>query len=214
MRIEIDKQSGFCFGVVNAIARAEKELKERGKLYCLGQIVHNSEEEDRLAREGLVTISHDQLDGLAGDRVMIRAHGEPPETYRIANQNGIKIIDASCPVVLKLQAKVRRGHQAMTKVDGQVAIYGKRGHAEIIAIRGQTDGTAYVIENTQDIDCLNLSKPIELFAQTTMNPDDYYAISEEIRKRMEVAKGDANICLLYTSPSPRDRTRSRMPSSA
>ncbi len=183
--VEIDSHSGFCFGVVNAISQAEHELENDDTLYCLGQIVHNSEEEERLKSKGLVTISHNDLDRLEGQKVLLRAHGEPPETYKKALKNNIKLIDASCPVVLKLQTKVREGWERMNAIGGQVVIYGKKGHAEVVGLVGQTKGNAIVIESIREVDSLNFSKPIELFAQTTKSADDYQTISQEISKRLK-----------------------------
>lgn len=182
--IEIDKSSGFCFGVVNAISQAEEELNTNGKFYCLGQIVHNSEEEQRLQALGLETITHKDLDNLKGKKVLLRAHGEPPSTYKKAIENNITLIDASCPVVLKLQAKVKQGWEEMKKVGGQVIIFGKKGHAEVIGLIGQTDGNAIVIESINELDSLNLSKPTELFAQTTKSADDYKAVAHELERRL------------------------------
>lgn len=184
IKVEIDAQSGFCFGVVNAITQAEEELAISKTLYCLGDIVHNSEEVERLKAKGLITIMHADLDTLGGKTVMLRAHGEPPETYRIAAKKGIKLVDASCPVVLKLQEKVRKGWERMQHVNGQVVIYGKKGHAEVIGLIGQTNGHAIVIESIKEIDVLDFSRPIELFAQTTKSSDEFKAIAEEVSIRM------------------------------
>ncbi len=184
VRVEIDKRSGFCFGVVNAINRAEKELESGEPLYCLGEIVHNGEEVERLTKMGLITITYDDLSKLSGERVLLRAHGEPPETYKRASENDIKIVDASCPVVLKLQEKVKKGWEQMQLQNGQVVIYGKRGHAEVIGLIGQTQGNAVVIENISEIESLDFSRPIEIFAQTTKSADEYREISQEISTRM------------------------------
>lgn len=184
IKVEIDSHSGFCFGVVNAISQAEQELDNDDKLYCLGQIVHNSEEEERLKARGLITISHNDLDRLEGKKVLLRAHGEPPETYQKALKNNIKLIDASCPVVLKLQTKVREGWERMNAIGGQIVIYGKKGHAEVVGLVGQTSGNAIVIESISEVDSLDFSKPVELFAQTTKSADEYQAISQEISKRL------------------------------
>ncbi len=188
MKVEIDSRSGFCFGVVNAISQAEAELTQNETLYCLGDIVHNSEEIERLKSIGLITISHDDLKSLTEEKVLLRAHGEPPETYREALDQGVTVIDASCPVVLKLQIKLREGWQRMLRMGGQVVIYGKRGHAEVIGLVGQTKGNAIVIETMDELDKLDFSKPIELFAQTTKSVEDYQRIIDEIRKRMEDQK--------------------------
>lgn len=188
--VEIDKHSGFCFGVVNTISQAEQELKNEESLYCLGEIVHNSEEVDRLKKKGLVTITHNDLDNLQGKKVLLRAHGEPPATYKKAREKGIRIIDASCPVVLKLQVKVREAWVQMQKVDGQIVIFGKKGHAEVAGLVGQAQGQAIVIESARELDSLDYTKPIELFAQTTKSSDEYKTLAEEIRLRMEKASSN------------------------
>jgi len=191
MRIEIDSRSGFCFGVVNAIKQAENELGGDETLYCLGEIVHNNEEVERLKKMGLVTITHSDLDQLEGKRVLLRAHGEPPETYRKIKEKGIKLIDASCPVVIKLQQRVRNSWELMKATGGQVIIFGKKGHAEVIGLLGQTDGNAIVIQSVDEIKSVDLSKPIELFAQTTMSGDDYKNLASVIEKEMMlISKGE------------------------
>lgn len=184
--VEIDKRSGFCFGVVNAINRAEKELESDEPLYCLGEIVHNGEEVERLKSLGLITISHNDLEGLSGKKVLLRAHGEPPETYRKASAHGVNLVDASCPVVLKLQEKVRKGWEKMQQQNGQVVVFGKKGHAEVVGLVGQTQGNAIVIESISEVDSLDFTRPIELFAQTTKSADEYKTLSEEISARMGV----------------------------
>ncbi|MDD2550620.1 MAG: 4-hydroxy-3-methylbut-2-enyl diphosphate reductase [Bacteroidales bacterium] len=186
IHVEIDNHSGFCFGVVNAISRAEEELAKNGRLYCLGQIVHNSEEEQRLQSLGLKVISHSDLDNLHGEKVLLRAHGEPPSTYKKAIEKGIALIDASCPVVLRLQTKVRLGWEAMSKIGGQVIIFGKKGHAEVVGLLGQTNGNAIVIESINKLTSIDFSKPTELFAQTTMSSDEYNAIASEIGQKLKV----------------------------
>jgi 4-hydroxy-3-methylbut-2-enyl diphosphate reductase len=186
IRVEIDKRSGFCFGVVNAINRAEKELESDEPLYCLGEIVHNGEEVERLKSLGLITISHNDLESLSGKKVLLRAHGEPPETYRKARTHGVNLVDASCPVVLKLQEKVRKGWEQMQQQNGQVVVFGKKGHAEVIGLVGQTQGNAIVIESISEVDSLDFTRPIELFAQTTKSADEYKTLSEEISSRMGV----------------------------
>lgn len=184
--VEIDKRSGFCFGVVNAINRAEKELESDEPLYCLGEIVHNGEEVERLKALGLITISHNDLESLSGKKVLLRAHGEPPETYRKASANGVNLVDASCPVVLKLQEKVRKGWEQMQQQNGQVVVFGKKGHAEVVGLVGQTLGNAVVVESISEINSLDFTRPIELFAQTTKSADEYKTLSEEISARMGV----------------------------
>ncbi|HCT30831.1 MAG TPA: 4-hydroxy-3-methylbut-2-enyl diphosphate reductase [Bacteroidales bacterium] len=195
MNIEIDPRSGFCFGVVNAINQAEKELQGADALHCLGDIVHNSEEVNRLEKKGLITIDHKTLENLKGKKVLLRAHGEPPETYRIAKENGIQIVDATCPVVLKLQTKIKRSWQVIKEKGGQIVIYGKKGHAEVNGLVGQTDGNAIVIEHLDQISIIDFSKPIVLFSQTTMSPDSYLELAEIIRIRMVEIVGNDGVPL-------------------
>lgn len=183
-RIEIDKQSGFCFGVVKAINKAEEELKENGTLYCLGDIVHNNIEVERLEKMGLITIDHEQLKKLKNVRVLLRAHGEPPSTYEIAKQNNIELIDASCPVVLGLQKKIKKRFVRRENDEAQIVIYGKKGHAEVNGLLGQTEETAIVIESKDEIDKLDFSRDINLFSQTTKSLEGFFEVGELIRKRM------------------------------
>lgn len=185
MKVEIDNKSGFCFGVVYAIQVAETELNNSNKLYCLGDIVHNSVEVERLERKGLVTIDNNELKNLSNCKVLIRAHGEPPETYRIALENNIELIDASCPVVLKLQNKIKDGFDDAISNDGQIVIYGKIGHAEVNGLVGQTQGRAIVVEGEKDLDKIDYSIPITLFSQTTKSVDGFYKIQNEIKKRIK-----------------------------
>ncbi len=195
MKIEIDTRSGFCFGVVNAINQAEKELQNAEDLYCLGDIVHNSEEVSRLESKGLITIDHQLMENLKGKKVLLRAHGEPPETYRIAKINGIQIIDATCPVVLKLQSRIKRSWETLKISDGQVVIYGKKGHAEVNGLVGQTDGKAIVVETPEQLAAIDFTKPIALFSQTTMSPDKYLQLADNIRRLMVEHKGDNDVPL-------------------
>ncbi len=185
MIVEIDKESGFCFGVVNAIKHAEEELEQGGDFFCLGDIVHNSQEVERLKNKGLGTINHEQLKSLRSAKVLLRAHGEPPSTYRIAKENNIKIIDATCPVVLQLQKKIFREFNVSTPQKKQIVIYGKIGHAEVNGLVGQTGGTAIVIEKIKDLEQLDFSKDICLFSQTTMSLDDFQEIVKSIEERIE-----------------------------
>ncbi len=185
--IEIDKASGFCFGVTTAIRKAEEELNRSGHLYCLGDIVHNSNEVERLESNGLVTITHDQLRCLRGVNVLLRAHGEPPETYEVARRNDIHIIDATCPVVLKLQQRIKASFdEALSSGrDAQVVIYGKRGHAEVNGLVGQTRGTAIVIESVDEIDRIDYSRDVYLYSQTTKSLEGFKQIVGEIRRRIK-----------------------------
>lgn len=182
MKIEIDKNSGFCFGVMRATSTAESELEKEQPLYCLGDIVHNGQEVERLTRLGLITIDHTQLASLQNARVLLRAHGEPPHTYEIARQNGIKIIDATCPVVLKLQQKIKQAYT--THPDAQIVIYGKIGHAEVIGLEGQTEGKAIVIENENDLSKIDFSRPIILFSQTTKSVEGFNNLVNTIKTRI------------------------------
>lgn len=196
MKIEIDDNSGFCFGVVNAIQLAEMELEKSEPLYCLGDIVHNSAEVDRLKTKGLVTINHEEFKELKNCKVLLRAHGEPPETYQIALENNIQLIDASCPVVLRLQKNIKTGFDEILDKGGQVVIYGKEGHAEVNGLVGQTNGKAIVIGATEDLDKIDFSKPINLFSQTTKSIEGFYDIEKEIRKRMIEMQGNDNVLLI------------------
>jgi len=179
--IEIDPDSGFCFGVVTAITKAEQELDRTGTLYCLGDIVHNSDEVERLKRNGLITITHADMEKLHNVKVLLRAHGEPPSTYELARKNNIEIIDATCPVVLQLQKRIKA---AANMQDGnlQIVIYGKEGHAEVNGLVGQTDGRAIVVQNKDELDKLNPDNPVALYSQTTMSVDGFAQISDEIRR--------------------------------
>ena len=182
--VEIDQGSGFCFGVVNAIKSAEKELAEDSELYCLGDIVHNSQEVARLQQKGLNTINHEELKKMYDKKVLLRAHGEPPSTYEIANQNNICIIDATCPVVLQLQKKIQKQYQNSDMNNSQIVIFGKVGHAEVNGLVGQTDGKAIVIEKKEDLYRLDFNKNIYLFSQTTMSVADFKEIEKEIHSRV------------------------------
>ena len=179
--IEIDKESGFCFGVVTAIRKAEEQLEAGGRLYCLGDIVHNSDEVERLRGKGLETITHEEMADLRGARVLLRAHGEPPSTYRLARERDIDIIDATCPVVLKLQQRIKAAYQSEERP--QIVIYGKAGHAEVNGLVGQTDGTAIVVDDTSSLAGIDFSRPIALYSQTTKSLDGFHRISDEFRRR-------------------------------
>lgn len=187
-QIEIDASSGFCFGVVNAIAKAEEELKRRPTclLYCLGDIVHNSMEVERLRRAGMQTITHDELSRLHDVRVLLRAHGEPPATYATAARRGITLIDATCPVVLRLQQRIKHDYDEAQRQGKalQIVIYGGRGHAEVNGLVGQTNGTAIVIEDLGGLDALDFGTDIALYSQTTKSLEGFTAIISEIRRRM------------------------------
>jgi len=183
MKIRIDENSGFCFGVVHAIEAVEKVLQTHGELYCLGDIVHNSEEVSRLKKMGMKVINKEEMKTLYNQSVLIRAHGEPPSTYQLAKENNLAIIDATCPVVLKLQKNVRQGFLEMEQKKGQVAIFGKKGHAEVIGLTGQTDNKALVISNLEEIDSIDFSNPLRLYAQTTQSLTVFKSLIELIKQK-------------------------------
>ena len=184
IKVEIDEGSGFCFGVVTAIHKAEDELAKGETLYCLGDIVHNSREVDRLKTMGLITINREEFKQLKNAKVLLRAHGEPPETYIIARENNIEIIDATCPVVLRLQKRIRQGYLADSDEEKQIVIYGKSGHAEVLGLVGQTDGKAIVIEKAEEAKKLDLNKSIRLFSQTTKSLDEFQEIVEYFKQHI------------------------------
>lgn len=190
--IEIDEQSGFCFGVVTAIEKAEDELRSGGSMYCLGDIVHNSSEVERLRRKGLQTITHADFANLHDAKVLLRAHGEPPSTYATAQANNIRIVDATCPVVLKLQRRIKKAYEETKNLDNPplILIYGKPGHAEVNGLVGQTDGTALVIRDESDLDAIDFSRDILLYSQTTKSLDGFRGIVEAIRARKTSGRFD------------------------
>lgn len=182
MKIEIDSGSGFCFGVTTAITKAETELSDGNILYCLGDIVHNGMECKRLKRMGLITINHDEMKRLHGVKVLLRAHGEPPETYALAEENSIEIIDATCPVVLQLQRRIKRQYDA--NPEAQIVIFGKPGHAEVLGLVGQTNGTAKVIAHFDDVKSLDMNRDTYLYSQTTKSLDEFHRIIEYIQQHI------------------------------
>ena len=194
LQIEIDNGSGFCFGVTTAIQKAEEELAKGTKLYCLGDIVHNGMECERLREMGLITINHDELRQLHDAKVLLRAHGEPPETYELARQNNIEIIDATCPVVLQLQKRIKKQYEASISDSlipsishsptSQIVIFGKEGHAEVLGLVGQTAGNAIVIEHFDDVKQLDFSRDIYLYSQTTKSLDEFHRIIEYIQQHI------------------------------
>lgn len=205
MKVTIDENSGYCFGVEFAIQMAEDELADSGKLYCLGDIVHNAMEVERLNAKGLEIINHEDLRNISDAKVLIRAHGEPPETYKIAMENNIELIDASCPVVLKLQNRVNKDFRRMEEEEGQLVIYGKKGHAEVIGLTGQTDNKAIVVMEDEDLDQVDFSKPITLFSQTTKSTKGFYDLKAKIEERAgEDAEFKANdsICRQVSNREP------------
>ena len=183
MKVSIDQNSGYCFGVEFAIQMAEDEMEQNHELYCLGDIVHNDMEVRRLRDKGLKVINHEQLKDLHDCKVLIRAHGEPPQTYLTALNNNIELIDASCPVVLKLQNRVKSAFDKMKKHTGQVVIYGVQGHAEVIGLTGQTNDEAIIVTDENDLDKIDYSRPATLFSQTTKSTKGFYDIKSKIEAR-------------------------------
>lgn len=178
MQIEIDSGSGFCFGVTTAIRKAEEELAEGKTLYCLGDIVHNGMECERLRKMGLITINHDEMSRLHDVKVLLRAHGEPPETYELARRNNIEIIDATCPVVLQLQRRIKQKFDSSP--DAQIVIFGKPGHAEVLGLVGQTNGRATVVADLDGVKSLDFNRDIYLYSQTTKSLDEFHRIIDYI----------------------------------
>ena len=190
MIIEIDNGSGFCFGVTTAIQKAEEELAKGTTLYCLGDIVHNGMECERLRQMGLITINHDDMACLHDVKVLLRAHGEPPETYELAHRNNIEIIDATCPVVLKLQQRIKKQYSLtshLSPLTSQIVIFGKKGHAEVLGLVGQTQSTAVVIESFDEVKRLDFSHDIYLYSQTTKSLDEFHRIIDYIQQHISPA---------------------------
>lgn len=190
LTVTIDKASGFCFGVVYAIDMAEDMLDNEDYLYCLGDIVHNDEEVKRLTDKGLRIIDHEQLQTLHNEKVLIRAHGEAPSTYKLALENQLTLIDASCPVVLKLQNRIKNSHDD----DEQILIFGKHGHAEVVGLQGQTDGKAIVFQDIAELDDADLPAKFTLYSQTTKSTDKFYHIKDELLSRGYEVKANDTIC--------------------
>lgn len=188
--VEIDNNSGFCFGVVYAIEMAEDILETDGKLYCLGDIVHNDEEVRRLEEKGLEIINHNELRNIYNEKVLIRAHGEPPSTYELALSNNLELIDASCPVVLKLQNRIKNSYDK----EEQIYIYGKHGHAEVVGLLGQTNNNAVVFQDLEELDLGALPKEITLYSQTTKSTDKFYEINEVLKENGIIVKTNDTIC--------------------
>jgi 4-hydroxy-3-methylbut-2-enyl diphosphate reductase len=202
LQIEIDNGSGSCFGVTTAIQKAEEELSKGNQLYCLGDIVHNGMECERLRKMGLVTINHDDMRKLHNVKVLLRAHGEPPETYELARQNHIEIIDATCPVVLQLQKRIKRQFEAGA---AQIVIFGKKGHAEVLGLVGQTQSTAIVIESVDEVTKLDFSRDIFLYSQTTKSLDEFHQIIEYIQQHISPSatfKSSDTICRSVANRMP------------
>ena len=203
IQVEIDNGSGFCFGVTTAIKKAEEELAEGKPMYCLGDIVHNGMEVERLTAMGLITINHEQLKDLYDVKVLLRAHGEPPETYELARRNNIEIIDATCPVVLQLQKRIKK--QFLNNPDAQIVIFGKNGHAEVLGLVGQTKSEAIVIEHFDEVTRLNFSKDIYLYSQTTKSLDEFHRIIEYIQAHIQkgaIFKSFDTICRQVANRMP------------
>ena len=184
INVEIDEHSGFCFGVTTAIRKAEEELLKGSPLYCLGDIVHNGMECERLRELGLIAINHEQFSELSGVRVLLRAHGEPPETYESARERDIELIDATCPVVLNIQKRIKQEYVTPSAQPKQIIIYGQKGHAEVLGLVGQTDGNAIVIESINEIERIDFTRDIYLYSQTTKSLDEFRLIVETIKKRI------------------------------
>jgi 4-hydroxy-3-methylbut-2-enyl diphosphate reductase len=203
IQVEIDNGSGFCFGVTTAIKKAEEELAEGKPMYCLGDIVHNGMEVERLTAMGLITINHEQLKDLHNVKVLLRAHGEPPETYELARRNNIEIIDATCPVVLQLQKRIKK--QFLNNPDAQIVIFGKNGHAEVLGLVGQTKSEAIVIEHFDEVTRLDFSKDIYLYSQTTKSLDEFHRIIEYIQAHIQkgaIFKSFDTICRQVANRMP------------
>lgn len=190
LQVTIDQDSGFCFGVVYAIDMAEEILEQDGYLYCLGDIVHNDEEVERLKAKGLRIIEHQDLQNLSNEKVLIRAHGEAPDTYRTALENNITLIDASCPVVLKLQNRIKTSFDS----DEKILIFGKHGHAEVVGLSGQTNGEAIVFQDIAELDEVELPQNITLYSQTTKSTEKFYQIKEQLLQRGYQLKANDTIC--------------------
>ena len=183
IEIKIDQNAGFCFGVVAAIHRAEQELLNTNKLYCLGDIVHNNVEVERLSKKGLSVITYSEFEQLSDAKVFIRAHGEPPSTYQKAEERKIELIDATCPIVLHLQQHIKKGYEEMKGINGQIVIFGKKGHAEVVGLQGQTDNSAIVVSSLNEIESIDINRPIRLYSQTTKSKETYQELIELLEKR-------------------------------
>ena len=184
INVEIDERSGFCFGVTTAIRKAEEELQKGAPLYCLGDIVHNGMECERLREMGLIAIDHEQFGQLSNVRVLLRAHGEPPETYELARERNIELIDATCPVVLNIQKRIKQEYITPSEQPKQIIIYGQKGHAEVLGLVGQTSGDAIVIESIKEVDRIDFTRDIYLYSQTTKSLDEFRLIVETIKQRI------------------------------
>jgi 4-hydroxy-3-methylbut-2-en-1-yl diphosphate reductase len=204
MIIEIDNQSGFCFGVRKAIDKAEQLLSEGENLISLGEIVHNHEEVERLSLLGMKTIQKEEVSNYQNKTILIRTHGEPPATYSLLQENQNKIVDATCPVVLKLQERVRNSFHSLLDIKGQLVIFGKKDHPEVVSLKGQTSGQAIIVTTLDDLELIDFSRPIEFYSQTTMSVEDFQLISSEIRKRAKnIVNIHDTICRQVSNRAPR-----------
>lgn len=202
VEIAIDPESGFCFGVKNAVTKAINELADGQKLYSLGAMVHNPVEVNRLASIGLGVIDHEQFAKLHNAKVIFRAHGEPPSSYANLKDRNIKLIDATCPVVLRLQANIKKAYEQMRQCNGQVVIFGKKGHAEVIGLIGQTDGNAILIENEKDISKIDFSRPIEFFSQTTKDVSKFMNLVKILGQKSSQFQWHDTICRQVANRGP------------
>ncbi|MEN6618981.1 MAG: 4-hydroxy-3-methylbut-2-enyl diphosphate reductase [Rikenellaceae bacterium] len=189
LKVEVDTKSGFCYGVVRAIKEAETFLDNNEKLYSLGSIVHNSTELIRLKKRGMEVVTHKDIDHIKDSVLFIRAHGEPPSSYETAEKNNLKLIDCTCPVVLKLQKRIKERHLKLKEINGQLLIFGKPGHAEVNSLVGQVDGDAIIIEKTEDLENVDFSRPVSIFSQTTKDPKEYKKICDKIKARLIIGGG-------------------------
>ena len=205
MRVTIDENSGFCFGVVRAIGEAEAALERVGEVSSLGDIVHNRVEVQRLEALGLRTITHDEIESVGGGMLLIRAHGEPPRTYELAKSLGVSVIDATCPVVARLQRRVRQAYESMKPLGGCVVLLGKRGHAEVVGLTGQVDDDVIVVEGEHDLDAIDFAKPIYFLSQTTQSIELFNHLGDEIKRRSTCADKvtiDDTICRRVAGREP------------
>jgi 4-hydroxy-3-methylbut-2-en-1-yl diphosphate reductase len=185
MKITIDDDSGFCFGVERAIEQAEAILQKTGRLHCVGDIVHNIAEMDRLKKKGLISVDHNRLNELGGEQVLFRAHGEPPSSYKTAAGNNNELTDATCPIVKKLQERIRKAWENLSKTGGQLVIFGNPDHPETIGLQGQTGGKAIIISDPEDLESISPGKPLELFSQTTKSTEGFLQLEKNIRNIMK-----------------------------
>lgn len=193
INIEIDPRAGFCFGVTRVVNKAEEIIRQQGQLFCLGEIVHNQEEIQRLENAGLKTITYDDYYKLSNCRVLIRAHGEPPETYEYASRNNIELIDGTCPIVLRLQSRIKNDFQNHSRPGSQIVIFGKKDHAEVRGLSGQVQFQAIIVESETDLNKIDFSKPVHMYAQTTMSADKYKQLKEAILQRAINVDGDRQL---------------------